>query len=213
MLTYLKRIIIFIIFILESSFIFIAFAVENTIKITSIESTNTNIQNILTIKNRKYIINQDKIDFEKRVKIYINSIWAKFDIKLIDIIYDKATKKWLDPYLIIALIKKESTFRNNSYNAGSIWYLQVSKYPVIWYNKIHGTRYTLNDLYKARVNLEIWIDYLSQKMKIYQNEHLALMSYNGGDWYLRKMLKSGVTKSRYSKYITSLRDKIKSIKI
>jgi len=163
--------------------------------------------------SQEELIQKDKDLFIKKSKKYLDNINVSLDNSIIEVVYEKSKEKWVDPYLVFAQMKKESTFNINAYNAWCYGYLQVSKYPVIWYNKIYWASFEVSDLKKPRVNLEIWIDYLRQKLEAYWSEHLALMAYNWWDWYLQRSLKAWYTSSSYSRYITSLRDEIKNIQI
>lgn len=188
--------------------------VEKKIKPTIVIEKKEELVNANEDEEKKIVkVDLEKEKFLKQTEQYLKSVRLSLDIKIREAIYNISQTKKIDPYLSFAQIKKESTFHQESYNSWHIGYLQVGTYPVIWYNQIYWTKYHLSDLYDPFINLEIGLDYLRQKLEIYQSEPLALMAYNWGDGYVKRNLKAWLFESSYTRYINSLRTDIKSISI
>lgn len=162
---------------------------------------------------------EKKLDEERglfylKTNKYLESIKKELSEEIVLAIFDKSKKKNIDPYIILAQIKKESTFNKDAYNKGCIWLLQISKYPLIWYNQKYWTNYKFEQLYSEKMNLEIWIDYLFEKINENNwNIHYSLMAYNWWNWYLKRMLNSWIYSTKYSRDILQLSKEIKEIVI
>lgn len=160
------------------------------------------------------------INTERDVFLYKTDKWLNevnyrhlVDNDLLNLIYDKSLEKNVDPYLVFWMIRAESTFNPKARNFCCIGLLQVSRYPVIEYNKKHWTKYTLNEMFDIRKNLEIWIEEIMEKLIKYKwNEHYALMAYNWGDSYLKRSLNWWYYSSTYSRRVVQIKEKIKSYK-
>lgn len=99
------------------------------------------------------------------------------------------------PYVIFAIIATESN-RNGTNNItedtilnvnpraksnyNCIGLMQVSQYAVDDYNKINGTEYTLNDMYRIRTNIEVGTWYYTQFRKVAYSWTEMYVIYNVG---------------------------------
>jgi soluble lytic murein transglycosylase-like protein len=106
-----------------------------------------------------------------------------------DLIIEQARAQSLDPYLVLALIKQESAFDDQTYSsAGATGYMQLMPFTAL--EMIPGVE--RNQLNRPEINLQAGTRYLRRMLDRYQGSvpH-ALAAYNAGPAAVDKWLKEG----------------------
>lgn len=174
--------------------------------INALTNTKTPEQKEQEVKNK----------FVKTVKDFLTEKRVSVQDSWLTAIYDKSKIKQVDPYLVSSVIYYESTFdpkEVSSYQSCCRGLMQVSKFPVKWYNDKYGTKYTVDSLFDPIINLEIWINYLDEKIEAQGgSEQLALLSYNGGEGYMNRMISNGTISTTYTTRILELRKVLSNTK-
>lgn len=126
------------------------------------------------------------------------------------LIVSESRKHSIDPYLVLAVIKTESSFNRNSVsNKGAVGLMQL----------LPGTARYISDqkpdvnirkteeLFDPVTNIKLGIGYLSYLMNKYDNQKHAIIAYNLGPGNLRKKLQSGsgLPQVYYSKVMKNYR--------
>lgn len=123
-----------------------------------------------------------------------------------DHIFEECDKYGIDPAIVIAMIERESDFRpsligdkGNSYGLMQInkkWHLARMK------------RLGVTDLLNPYQNITVGIDYLAEMYEYGKTIEWALMAYNGGPSYARKLTAKGVV-SAYAKGVLERSEELK----
>lgn len=133
--------------------------------------------------------------------------------ELQEFIYDKCKEYEVDYKLILAIIKTESNFKSGTTNKNSNGsrdhgYMQI--------NSIHKKEFAkqgFTDMHDAHQNIEYGIKYFADLYhKFNGNEHYSLSSYNRGEYGFRKLLKKGITSTKYSRVVINNKNKITQVK-
>lgn len=108
--------------------------------------------------------------------------------RLAEVIYEEATKRGLDPLMVLALIRVESGFQTDAVSpAGARGIMQIM--PDTGRNLagatlrefgVHPARFTVESLDDPVLNLRLGIYYLHGLKKKFQNWSIALTAYNFG---------------------------------
>jgi soluble lytic murein transglycosylase len=112
-------------------------------------------------------------------------------------VIDYATLNNLDPYLVFALIREESRFKERAYSrVGARGLMQIMPGTGRWISRqLSMSYYKTRDLFVPRINIKMGTWYLSYlKHKHNNNLMLTLASYNGGFMNVMKWVKKFKTK-------------------
>ncbi len=135
-----------------------------------------------------------------------------------EIINDCAKRYILDPYLITALIREESYFNTKAQSsAGATGLMQLMPATASYIASKNNIRYQgQKSLLAPKVNIELGSAYLDYaKTKLYENDLLAVASYNGGPNAVRSW-KNNMNYKNFDEFIENIpypetRDYIKKV--
>ena len=118
-----------------------------------------------------------------------------YPLKYKQFVFDHAKENEVDPYLVFAVIKAESSFNplaKSHKNAFGL--MQITEKTAMWgADNIGIKEFSLNDLYDAETNIKIGCWYIKQLMKEFNNDiNLVLAAYNGGSGNVNEWLKNNV---------------------
>lgn len=116
------------------------------------------------------------------------------------IIVTESHKHNIDPYLVLALIKTESSFNMRSVsNKGAMGLMQLlpGTAQYISAQKDDVDIRMAEELFDPVTNIKLGIGYLAYLMDKYDNQKHAIIAYNLGPGNLRKKLQSGSSLPQY----------------
>ncbi|MFO7160202.1 MAG: lytic transglycosylase domain-containing protein [[Clostridium] cellulosi] len=102
-----------------------------------------------------------------------------------------AEKNGVEPSLVYAVIKSESSFDPNAVSkVGAIGLMQVTPPTLEWIMKKSNdsSEYTASDLYDPEINIRYGTAILAELLKEYNDEKVALAAYHAGRANVRKWL-------------------------
>ena len=127
-----------------------------------------------------------------------------YPIKYIDIIKEEAKNNNIDPYLVLAIIKTESSFNakaTSSKNAKGLMQMIESTANEVndrinAYKDIENT-----DIYEVDINIELGCNYFASLIKRYNgNYYLAICAYNAGLGNVDKWIDEGIISDNLADY-------------
>lgn len=172
--------------------------------------------NILKAKIKAKI----KIDAEKTaifniIDSYNSGLTKKTDIKLSSLIFNISKKYKMNPALILAVIRVESSFYNNSFsNMGAVGLMQVTPVTALYFikkynikTKIARNLYYLsylpvNNLLNPMLNVQLGSLYLLSLIYRFGSLKLALLAYNAGPTFVANSIKNNDIKYNGAKLET-----------
>lgn len=98
---------------------------------------------------------------------------------------------------VISVIWRESMFDPNAKNGNCKGLMQINE-PM---HKDRMEKLGVTDLYNTYENVKTGIDYLSYLFNKYQDCHVVLMAYNGGESYAKRLINKGIYSTSYSRWI------------
>jgi soluble lytic murein transglycosylase len=111
----------------------------------------------------------------------------------------EAKKNELDPLLVVALIRAESSFNNYAVsNVGAMGLMQVMPATGEWLAKKNG--YSLGrkqHLFDSELNLELGTQYLASLISSFKSLEDALVAYNAGPSNARKIIKNAQAREKF----------------
>ncbi|MGE4317773.1 MAG: lytic transglycosylase domain-containing protein [Deferribacterales bacterium] len=110
------------------------------------------------------------------------------------LIASESFEKGIDPYLVLAVIKTESSFRRHVVsNKGAVGFMQILPGTAFYVSDMHDNinLESRSELFDPTKNIRIGISYLAYLLNKYDNQKYALIAYNMGPGNLNKMIKSG----------------------
>lgn len=126
-----------------------------------------------------------------------------YPIKYFDVIKEEATKNNLDPYLILSIIKAESSFNKDatsSKNARGLMQIIDSTAEEI-NNKINKENEESGNIYDVNVNIAFGCSYFSSLVERYDgNYYLAICAYNAGLGNVDKWINENILSSKLDDY-------------
>ncbi|MHB1645940.1 MAG: lytic transglycosylase domain-containing protein [bacterium] len=149
-----------------------------------------------------------KIDTEKTaifniINSYNSGLTKKTDIKLSNLIFNISKKYKMNPALILAVIRVESSFYNNSFsNMGAVGLMQVTPVTALYFikkynikTKIARNLYYLsylpvNNLLNPMLNVQLGSLYLLSLIYRFGSLRLALLAYNAGPTFVANSIKN-----------------------
>ncbi len=198
------------------------------ISITSLQNTNYK-NNILTYEDKDDIINDIEIEVIQpystlvaEVDVFeaveeIEEAMPVYDIplskELQEFTYDKC-KEYEVPYeLILAIFKTESNFNIKAKNKNSNGSVDRGIGQINSIHKKEFNKQGFTDWFNPYENIEYSVKYFAELYhKFDGNEHYSLSSYNRGEWGFRKLLKKGITSTKYSRAVINNKNKITQYK-
>ncbi len=106
--------------------------------------------------------------------------------------------------LVLAVIECESSYRPTAKNGSCRGLMQINTINLDWLEKDFGRQL---DLYDIEDN--IWAGtYILAGYYHEYDLHRALMAYNGGQGYMRKMVRKGYTSSKYSRKVVGVMEEM-----
>ncbi|MHB1661247.1 MAG: lytic transglycosylase domain-containing protein [bacterium] len=160
-------------------------------------------QEIKLLRN-KIRVDYEKIRIFKIIKSFDSGLPASEEKKISGLIYNVGEKYKINPALILAVIRVESSFNNFSYSdKGAVGLMQISpvtglylikKYDIKSKKFNYNARYIgylpASYLYNPSLNIKIGARYLLSLLYEFKNLKLALFAYNAGPTLAYQTLKS-----------------------
>jgi soluble lytic murein transglycosylase-like protein len=106
--------------------------------------------------------------------------------------------------LILAVIETESTYRPDAKNGSCRGLMQIHTVNLDWLERDFGREL---DLYDIEDNVYAGSYILAGYYHKY-GLHRGLMSYNGGQGYMRKMVRNGYGSSKYSRKVVEIMEEM-----
>lgn len=106
--------------------------------------------------------------------------------------------------LILAVIETESSYRPDAKNGSCRGLMQIHTINLDWLERAFGREL---DLYDIEDNVYAGSYILAGYYHKY-DIHRALMAYNGGPGYMRKMVRNGYTSSKYSRKVVGIMEEL-----
>lgn len=106
--------------------------------------------------------------------------------------------------LILAVIETESSYRPDAKNGSCRGLMQIHTVNLDWLERDFGREL---DLYDIEDNVYAGSYILAGYYHQY-DLHRALMAYNGGQGYMRKMVRKGYVSSKYSRKVVKIMEEI-----
>jgi len=159
-------------------------------------------------KIKKKSINGNEINNNKKYFIYIaialllivltidNSstvIKRIYPLKYKEFVFKYAYEYGIDPYLVFAVIKAESSFNPKARSGkNAIGLMQITEQTGMWGAETIGIEgFSQEDLYDPETNIRIGCWYIRQLMNEFSNRiDLVLAAYNGGSGNVSEWLKN-----------------------
>lgn len=120
-----------------------------------------------------------------------------------DIIKEEAIKNNIDPYLVLAIIKTESSFDKNATSlkeARGLMQIMDSTASELSSKENINTDDTIN-LYNETINIPLGCKYFSNLITRYEgNYYLAICAYNAGMGNVDKWIEQGIVSKDLSEY-------------
>lgn len=189
-------------------FITAVFVLLNLAYITSTEKSIEKISGEILDTNSKYLKLSSALDDEKEkmafmshvvdIKNILDSISANTgSYSSMDFAYLIARESFeneLDPFLVLAVIKTESSFRKSVVShKGAIGLMQILPNTAHYVSQMHEhiELTSSNELFEPETNILIGINYLSYLLDKFENQKYALIAYNMGPTNLIRKLRTG----------------------
>ncbi len=158
-------------------------------------------QEVKLLRNR-IRVDYEKIRIFKIIKTFNSGLPVPEEKKVSDLIFNLGEKYKINPALILAVIRIESSFNNFSYsNMGAVGLMQIKpvtglylikKYHIKSKKFNYNTRYIeylpVDYLYNPSLNIKIGARYLLSLLYEFKNLELALFAYNVGPTLVYKSL-------------------------
>ena len=111
----------------------------------------------------------------------------------------EASKEFdVDPYLILAVVKTESSFDKNALSKkGAVGLMQLLPSTAKELSEELGIEYSYEKLFEPDYNIRLGTFYLKKLFDIFGSEKLVLLAYNSGPGALQKYLDSGKDINKY----------------
>jgi len=116
-----------------------------------------------------------------------------YPLKYKEFVFKYSYEYGIDPYLVFAVIKAESSFNPNAKSRkNAIGLMQITERTALWGAETIGIEeFTQEDLYDPETNIRIGCWYIRQLMNEFSNRiDLVLAAYNGGSGNVNEWLKN-----------------------
>ena len=112
-------------------------------------------------------------------------------------IYNLCDEYSISYALVISIIWRESMFDPDAQNGHCKGLMQINE-PM---HKDRMETLGITDLYNPYENVRVGIDYLSYLFNKYQDSHVVLMAYNGGESYAKRLTNENIYSTKYSRWV------------
>jgi len=190
------------------SLVLIVFAVLNSIYLFKISSSVAKISEQTQATCDNFYALSDELKGEKKKMSFMAHV---MNIKSILDTYDNKTRSYnsmdfayliakesfennLDPLLVLAVIKTESSFRKSVVShKGAIGLMQILPNTAQYVSSMedHIDLVSSQELFEPTTNITIGINYLSYLVDKFENQKYAIMAYNMGPTNLVRKMRSG----------------------
>jgi soluble lytic murein transglycosylase len=205
---------VFIFFLLAVNFFFLNIVNYN---LGGMEEKALETQSRMLSVSEKLNAEKEKMTFASQV-LDVRDILSTFNrakggLNTMDLAYlivSESRKHSIDPYLVLAVIKTESSFNRHSVSSqGAMGLMQLlpgtARYISDQKPDVNIRR--ADELFDPVTNIKLGVGYLAYLMNKYENQKHAIIAYNLGPGNLRKKLKSGsgLPQFYYSKVMKNYR--------
>jgi soluble lytic murein transglycosylase len=159
----------------------------------------------LSSRVRELEQSEERVLYEKASRLGVAAAVAQSGLperqqrRLAAAIVREATASGLDPLLVVALIRCESSFDLQARSpVGAIGLMQVMPETGKWVASRRGIRLAKKThLFDSELNLEIGSAYLASLLRRFGNLETALLAYNAGPSAARKILADRSSRGRF----------------
>ncbi len=165
-------------------------------------------QDVKLLKD-KVRVDYEKIKIYKIIKTFNSGLPTAEEKKVSSLIFNLGEKYRINPALILAVIRVESSFNNFSHsNMGAVGLMQIKPITGLYlikkyrikskkfdYKTSHIQYLPANYLYDPSLNIKIGARYLLSLLYEFKNLKLALFAYNVGPTFVHNTLESSGTSS------------------
>ena len=126
------------------------------------------------------------------VLVVNNSVKTVFPLKYKEFVFRYSMENRLDPYLVFAIIKVESSFNPQAISSKKArGLMQLTEKTAVWGANVMSIEdFTIEKLYDPEINIRIGCWYLNRLMKEFDNDtDLVITAYNGGSGNVSEWLK------------------------
>jgi len=116
-----------------------------------------------------------------------------YPLKYQQFVFNHAQENGINPYLVFAVIKAESSFDPHAKSdKNAMGLMQITEKTAMWGAEIVGIKgFSLDDLYDPETNIKIGCWYIKQLMKEFDDDtNLVLAAYNGGSGNVNEWLRN-----------------------
>jgi len=145
-------------------------------------------------KGYKILREQNILCFSKKI------LFLLFPLPYKDFIFEKAREKNINPYLIYAIIRRESEFYEKAISPkGAIGLMQIL--PETFKKIDKYKNYSIDSLFNPYINLEAGIEILSSLLDSLQDTLLTIACYNAGIYKVKEWKEKGIFKNEIQFFI------------
>jgi len=145
-------------------------------------------------KGYEILRKQNILCFPKKI------LFLLFPLPYKDFIFEKAREKNINPYLIYAIIRRESEFYEKAISPkGAIGLMQIL--PETFKKIDKYKNYNVDSLFNPYVNIEVGIEIFSSLLDSIQDTLLAIASYNAGIYKVKEWKEKGIFKNEIQFFI------------
>lgn len=116
-----------------------------------------------------------------------------YPLKFKEFVFKYSQDNGIDPYLVFAVIKAESSFNHKAKSKkNAMGLMQITRQTAMWGADSLGIEgFSVEELYDPETNIRIGCWYIRQLMKEFNNQtDLVLAAYNGGSGNVSEWLKN-----------------------
>lgn len=164
--------------------------------------------NLLTISQKLYEINKFFYSVYAARKAYFlireeeNVCFSPQLLKLLfptpyrEIVFEKAREKNINPYLVYAIMRRESMFNERAVSPkGARGLMQIMPEA---FKKIENYRnFPIDSLFNPKINIDAGVEILSNLIDSLGETYLAVAAYNAGIYKVREWMKKGIIKNEF----------------
>lgn len=155
----------------------------------------------------------DVYKHEEEFEEELEDIMPEYDIplskELQEFTYSKCKEYEVEYELILAIMKTESNFKSNTVSKNSKSNFDKGLMQINTIHKKNFRKLGFTDMLDPYQNIEYGIRYFAELYhKFNGNEHYSLSAYNKGEFGWSKLLKRGITSTKYSRKVLKNKEKI-----
>ena len=128
------------------------------------------------------------------------------DWALQDYTFEMSHRNGIEPELVLAIIEVESCYQSDVVNDSGTCFglMQINKKS----HKELIEKVGCKDIFDERDNIIIGIGILKDLFNKYDKVEYVLMAYNGGEEYLQKQIKKGISSTSYTKKVLAVQERL-----